>query len=102
MKTPPAEMTSGCCPGNPQCPFPAEKMTMIPCLTALAMAAARAWSAADKGGYGLSPPQLHEMICGPSATAALKAPVELIGPIFTIVNSASGATENTFADSPVP
>ena len=34
MNTPPTEITSGCWPGKPQCPLPAENTTTIPPATA--------------------------------------------------------------------
>src|SRR6516162_5460600 len=103
MKTPPAEITSGCWPGKPTWPLPAEKTTVIPAVTAAAIAAARAWSAALK--VVLVPvllPQLQVMIFGLNPAAALKAPVELTKLIFTGSNSTSGATAKILDDSPVP
>src|SRR5262245_40837568 len=102
MNVPPAEITSGCWPGNPQWPLPAENTTTIPLATASAIEEAIAWSAADSGPNCLLEPQLLLMTAGPSATAALNPPIVLTKLIFTIVNSASGATASRFADSPVP
>src|SRR5918992_239053 len=102
MYVPPAETTSGCWPGNPQCPFPAENTTMIPLAHASAIAAAMAWLAAERGGFMTLDPQLLLMIWGPSATAALNPPTVLTKLIFTMVKSTSGATAKMFADSPVP
>ena len=62
MYTPRAEITSGCWPGNPKWPLPAEKMTMILFATAVAIAAASARSAALSGGFCLLLPQLQVKI----------------------------------------
>jgi hypothetical protein len=102
MKTPPAEMTSGCWPGNPQWPLPAEKITVMPLATAAAIAAASARSAAERGPNCLLDPHEQVMMCGLSATAALNAPIELAKFIFTGNSVTSGATEKMLADSPVP
>ena len=66
------------------------------------MATASAWLAGLSGPLRMSDPQLQVMICGLSATAALKAPVELAKFIFTGISSASGATAKMLADSAVP
>ena len=75
MSTPPTEMTSGCCPGKPQWPLPAEKQTTMPLATAAATAAARACSAAVRGPNWIDPVQLLLMMSGLSAAAALNAAV---------------------------
>ncbi len=59
-------------------------------------------SAADSGGFRMSEPQLHEMTSGPRPAATVNAPVEFVKLTLTMVKSTSGATANTFADSPVP
>jgi hypothetical protein len=110
MYTPPAEITSGCIPGKPKCPFPAEKTTIIPCLTALAIAASSGRKYAGSGGSSWvllssitrSIPQLQDIISGPRETAVLKSAVEFTGLILTIVNSTSGPIAKMLADSPVP
>src|SRR5690625_3639464 len=89
-------MTSGCWPGKPHDPFPAEKTTTIPSATAPATAAASAWLAALSGGSGTFEPQLFVMMCGPSAAAALNAAVTLTSApdaeaVFTGSSVAPGA-----------
>src|SRR4051812_5895983 len=102
MNAPPAEITSGCWPGKPQWPLPAEKTTMMPFDTASAIAAASAVSAALSGPNWLLDPQLQLMMCGESATAALNDPIVFAKLILTMVKSMSGATANALADSAVP
>ena len=102
MKTPPAEITSGCCPGNPQWPLPALNTTTIPEATAAAIALANAMLAADRGPNLMLDPQEQVMISGPKPTAALKEAIELAKFILTGLRCTSGATEKILADSPVP
>ena len=107
MSTPPTEMTSGCCPGKPQWPLPAEKQTTMPLATAAATAAARACSAALRGPNWTDPVQLLLMMSGLSAAAALNAAVVFTSApeavaVLTGLSSTSGAVAKMFADSPVP
>src|SRR5262245_7315646 len=101
MNAPPAEITSGCWPGNPAWPLPAEKMTVIPLATATAIEAASTTSAALSAN-GEFDPQLHVMMSGRRATAASKAPIVLTKFILTGSNWQPGAMARMFADSPVP
>src|SRR6266511_1009769 len=94
-------MTSGCWPGNPACPLPAEKMTMMPLATAAATEASSAISAA-LNAKGTCEPQLQLMMSGCNATAALNAAIVLVKLAFTGSNWQSGAIARMCADSPVP
>src|SRR6187549_2822528 len=98
---PPAEITSGCCPGKPAWPLPAEKITVIPDATASAIDAARAISAALSTNGELDP-QLQEIMSGCKETARLKAAIELTKFIFIGSNWHPGAMARRFADSAVP
>src|SRR5262245_36681420 len=77
MKTPPTARTSGIWAGKPHPPLLAEKHTMMPALTAVAISAASALAAASSGPFWMLRDQLHEMTVGFSAAAAATAAVVL-------------------------